>query len=74
MNELLAAVMAVLAGTALLLVLVPVRRRDLPTASFRIGPLWSWCPTEERLTPHLTDHRARRCLSCKTTTKDDDHA
>ncbi|MEU6929031.1 hypothetical protein AB0A05_07685 [Streptomyces sp. NPDC046374] len=70
----LAAALAVLAAAVLLaLVLRPVPRRPSgPTAGFRVGPLWSWCPEEKHLTPHQVDAGARRCLSCKTSTPHDE--
>ncbi|KPI33373.1 hypothetical protein OV450_1461 [Actinobacteria bacterium OV450] len=46
----------------------PRRPRRGPQAGFRVGPLWTWCPAEERQTPHLVDAGGRRCLSCKTST------
>lgn len=76
-----AVVMAVLACAALLLTARPRPRgpeQGGSQASFRVGPLWTWCPAEEALTPHLADWGTRRCLSCKTTTvptsEEDRHA
>ncbi|MFF4388515.1 hypothetical protein ACFY0G_17310 [Streptomyces sp. NPDC001552] len=65
----LSGAMAALALAGLLLTvgrLRPPRRRRPPTAGFRVGPLWTWCPDEQRQTPHLVDVGGRRCLSCKT--------
>ena len=44
------------------------RPQGYPTAGFRAGPRWSWCPAERAQTPHLTDVGGLRCLSCKTPT------
>ncbi|MET9945372.1 hypothetical protein [Streptomyces sp. NPDC006341] len=64
----LSSVLAAIALVALLMAIVP-RRRYGPTAEFRTGPLWAWCPAERQVTPHRSDAGARRCLSCKTTTR-----
>lgn len=45
---------------------LPRRPQGYPTAGFRAGPRWSWCPAERAQTPHLTDVGGLRCLSCKT--------
>lgn len=73
-DHLLSGGLAVLTTAGLL---VPVaralpRHRGTPTAGFRHGLLWAWCPTESRETPHQLDAGARRCRSCKTTTKTTD--
>ncbi|WNI20320.1 hypothetical protein [Actinacidiphila sp. ITFR-21] len=44
------------------------RPQGYPTAGFRAGPLWTWCPAERAQTPHLPDAGGLRCLSCKTPT------
>lgn len=56
--------------TALVAVLRRLTGRSgpVPTAEFRTGPLWAWCPAERRETPHRVDLGGRRCLSCKTLT------
>jgi hypothetical protein len=43
--------------------------RGIPHARFRAGPLWTWCSTEARWTPHALDVGGKhRCLSCKNST------
>jgi hypothetical protein len=66
----LSTVLVVLAVAALVLLRYRCRPRPWsgPSAGFRVGPLWSWCPAEEFWTPHQFDAGVRRCLSCKTTT------
>ncbi|MGA5496693.1 hypothetical protein ACPCSP_20260 [Streptomyces cinereoruber] len=65
----LSALTAALAATALLIHVARglAARAAGPAAGFRPGPLWVWCPAEERPTPHSVDTGARRCRSCKTT-------
>ncbi|WP_381792839.1 hypothetical protein [Streptomyces niveus] len=63
-------VAAVMGITSLVTILGALLRRSRPgpTATFRAGALWTWCPAEKEWTPHLVDAGARRCLSCKTPT------
>ncbi|NDK24725.1 hypothetical protein FSY75_09590 [Streptomyces sp. TR1341] len=70
MTDLFLSGLAVLVTAGLLALAARVlsRRQGAPTAGFRSGPLFAWCPAEGREMPHVLDVGVRRCRSCKTTT------